>query len=91
MPSGHAQLTAFSLTFAYLLSGKRFYESLFLFGITILQRHVFHNHTIPQLFVGSIIGVALGYIIFYFLKWYDKKTNNLSTENTKKKIERYEV
>lgn len=73
MPSGHAQLTAFSLTFAYLISGMRYYESLLLFGITVIQRYVYHNHTMPQLLVGTIIGIALGYAVFYLLDIFEKK------------------
>lgn len=72
MPSGHAQQTAFSLTFAYLLSGKYLNESIALFLITVIQRFVFKNHTAPQLIVGSIIGVALGYAVIYLLKHYEK-------------------
>ena len=65
MPSGHAQQTAFSLTFSYLLSGKNFYASLVLFSLTIYQRYVFKNHTFWQLLVGSIMGVAIAYLTFY--------------------------
>jgi membrane-associated phospholipid phosphatase len=71
MPSGHAQLTAFSLTYAYLLSGQRFYESIALFLLTITQRYVFKNHTAAQLFAGSILGAGIAYLTMYFLK--DKK------------------
>jgi len=73
MPSGHAQLTAFGLTFAYLLTGARLYESLALFGLTILQRHIYQNHTILQLFVGSLVGELSAYVIYEVLKVVEKK------------------
>jgi membrane-associated phospholipid phosphatase len=65
MPSGHAQQTAFSLTFAYLLTGRRFYESWTLFLITILQRYVFKNHTAQQLLVGSVLGFIVAHSPVY--------------------------
>jgi len=69
MPSGHAQLTAYSLAFAYLVSGKYLYPSVFLFTLTILQRYVYQNHTALQLFVGSALGVAFAYAAIYLLKY----------------------
>jgi membrane-associated phospholipid phosphatase len=77
MPSGHAQQTAFSLTFAYLLTGRRFYESLAIFSITIIQRYVFKNHTAQQLFVGSILGFMIAYLTVYVLnKWKEHKNRD---------------
>lgn len=67
MPSGHAQLTSFSLMYSYLISGKRAYESLALFGLTIFQRFCFKNHTLLQLFVGSLIGIGMAYLTIYFI------------------------
>jgi len=64
MPSGHAQFTVFSLTVAYLFTYDYLFQSIALFLITIVQRVVYHNHTILQLLVGSIIGFVLG-ICFY--------------------------
>lgn len=71
MPSGHAQQTAFALTYTYLFTRKYFLLSLTLFIITVLQRYIFHNHTAPQLIVGGIFGVILGilsYIVMQKLK-----------------------
>ena len=77
MPSGHAQQSALALTFAYIITGKRFYESLILFFMTVLQRYAFHNHTFLQLLVGSIVGVFLGYFTGYgylqLLEWYQQQ------------------
>jgi membrane-associated phospholipid phosphatase len=64
MPSGHAQFTAFSLTVAYLFTYDYLFQSIALFLLTIIQRIVYNNHTILQLFIGSMIGFLLG-IIFY--------------------------
>ncbi len=82
MPSGHAQQTAFSLTFAYLICGKRFYESWLLFLITILQRYMYKNHTLMQLVVGSIIGFILAYITVYFIDLWEKYQNSQKTKKT---------
>jgi membrane-associated phospholipid phosphatase len=73
MPSGHAQLTAFSLMYAYLLSGQRLHESLALFSVTILQRFVYKNHTAAQLLAGSLLGAILAYLTVYCLKLIKQK------------------
>jgi len=79
MPSGHAQLTAYSLTFSYLLSGKRLYESWALFLLTVLQRYIYKNHTLAQLVVGAIVGVAIAYVTVFVLdKYSNEKYNNES-------------
>ena len=80
MPSGHAQQTAFSLTFTYLITGQHFYASWVLFFLTIFQRYVFKNHTFLQLLVGSVLGVAIAYLTLYF----EDKIKNL--ENPDKDI-----
>lgn len=86
MPSGHAQQTAFSLTFSYLLTGRRFYESWILFLITILQRYIFKNHTIPQLLVGSVLGFAIAHLTVYLLTKWKNHSKNAQKNNDKKKI-----
>jgi len=68
MPSGHAQLTAYSLVFSYLYSGRYLYESIALFAVTILQRFIFKNHTATQLLAGSVLGIAVAYFTVYVLK-----------------------
>lgn len=74
MPSGHAQLTAFTLTIAYLLSNQYLYQSIALFLITVYQRYVFKNHTIQQLFVGGVIGIIIGYLTFLLISFIDKQS-----------------
>jgi membrane-associated phospholipid phosphatase len=77
MPSGHAQQTAFSLTFAYLLTGRRYYESWVLFLITVIQRYVFKNHTAQQLLVGSVLGFMIAHFTVYLLnKWKEHKNRD---------------
>jgi membrane-associated phospholipid phosphatase len=68
MPSGHAQSTIFSLTIAYLFTHKYLYPSIALFLITITQRIVYNNHTLIQLFIGSIIGIVLGICFYTIIK-----------------------
>jgi membrane-associated phospholipid phosphatase len=68
MPSGHAQMTAFALTVAYLFTNQYLYQSIFLFFVTILQRFVYNNHTLLQLCVGSILGITIGGIFYKILK-----------------------
>jgi len=82
MPSGHAQLTAFSLVYAYLLTGRRFYESLALFGLTIFQRYIYKNHTLAQLVAGSVLGIVTAYATIYFLKFVKKR--KIRKENKQK-------
>jgi membrane-associated phospholipid phosphatase len=72
MPSGHAQQTAFSLLFSYLITGRYLYESLALFLLTVAQRYVYKNHTISQLLVGGLLGGTIAYIAFYILSRVNK-------------------
>ena len=68
MPSGHAQQAAFSLTYAYLLSGKYAYETIALFLLTLFQRYVYKNHTLMQLVAGSLIGIGVAYLTILLIK-----------------------
>jgi hypothetical protein len=92
MPSGHAQQTAFSLTFAYLLTGRRFYESWMLFLVTVLQRYVYKNHTLPQLAVGGVLGFAIAHLTVFLLtklKNYSKEYSENDKNKQKKKSVRF--
>jgi membrane-associated phospholipid phosphatase len=81
MPSGHAQTTTFALTFAYLVSGTYFYESIALALITTAQRYVFYNHTALQLFVGNVLGFVLAFILVYLANRVNREgaTNEFDT------------
>jgi membrane-associated phospholipid phosphatase len=65
MPSGHAQLSFFSLVYSYL-SVNKINTPIFLMLITsiivIIERYVFHNHTLFQLISGAIIGTLIAYL-----------------------------
>lgn len=74
MPSGHSQLSFFSLTYSYL-SVKKITISIILMLITCLiviyERFVYHNHTMFQLILGAIVGITIAYLsrqIFLLLK-----------------------
>jgi len=72
MPSGHAQQTAFALTIAYLFTHKHLMVSIALFALTVLQRFVFRNHTLPQLIAGGALGVVLGYASYHIMRNLEK-------------------
>lgn len=65
MPSGHSQISFFSLAYSYLSIGK-INTSIILMFITCLiviyERLKFHNHTLYQLISGGIIGIIIAYI-----------------------------
>ena len=63
MPSGHAQQSFTTLTFI-MLTMKNMWVIIFALIqtlITLWQRHAYCKHSIPQLIVGGIIGILLGY------------------------------
>jgi len=72
MPSGHAQQTAFALTIAYLFTHKHLMVSIALFALTVLQRFVFRNHTLPQLIAGGALGLVLGYASYHIMRYLEK-------------------
>jgi membrane-associated phospholipid phosphatase len=72
MPSGHAQQTAFALTIAYLFTHKHLMVSIALFALTVLQRFVFRNHTLPQLIAGGVLGFVLGYASYHIMRYLEK-------------------
>jgi membrane-associated phospholipid phosphatase len=83
MPSGHAQQTAFALTFAYLLTNKFFYLSILIFVLTVVQRYVFKNHTLPQLLAGGVLGCGLGFGSFFLLKFLVKPLEKIESQTFK--------
>jgi membrane-associated phospholipid phosphatase len=74
LPSGHAQITLFSLTFFYLTNGYERIYTLFVMTcitiITLYQRWKYRRHTIKQLYVGSIIGATIAWTLVLVTKQY---------------------
>jgi len=74
MPSYHAQLTFFSITFLYLLYGNKLLLiiELLISFIIIYQAYSYNRHTLEQLFVGAFIGIITGYLSFLIIKKFIK-------------------
>ena len=80
MPSGHAQLSVFTLVFVGLVTSKKYDDSYikpFALGvitilttITLLQRYIDLKHTLEQILVGCIVG---GLIAWILVKYMDPK------------------
>jgi membrane-associated phospholipid phosphatase len=70
MPSGHTQLTFFSITYAYLVT-KNFMPwglLLLLIGLFVIyQRYIYRNHTISQLISGALLGTFTAYISYFIV------------------------
>lgn len=67
MPSGHTQLTFFSVIYAYLVTNKFYPWILLLFSIAIIviyERFVFKNHTLIQLLSGAFVGSIIAYLTY---------------------------
>jgi membrane-associated phospholipid phosphatase len=66
MPSAHATLAAFSVTYFYLFLGKWtdpvFIVSVMIWGLTLYQRWKYRRHTILQLIAGTVLGLTVGAI-----------------------------
>ena len=75
MPSGHAQIVFFAITFYYLIKQHTTITCLFLFlaCITLYQRYAYKYHTPEQLGVGAIIGSAFAYFIVNGMRNYLSK------------------
>jgi len=72
MPSRHAQGVFFSLTFLYLVRKDPLFLLLGLFLAVLgwYQRYTYKRHTLEQLFVGSVVGIVIGYISYLITKRY---------------------
>lgn len=66
MPSGHAQMAFYSVSFLYFVFNSPFSLmcSVLLSIITNYQRIKYKNHTISQVVVGSLVGFAFGYLFY---------------------------
>lgn len=83
MPSGHAQSVMYSTVFIFLALKQ--YNLLVLYllisSITIYQRVFFNYHTVGQIIIGSIIGITLGYFVFYLATYKIKGNLNYKKED----------
>jgi membrane-associated phospholipid phosphatase len=74
MPSGHAQSTAFSLTYIGLVtkSPLLIVVELCIGGIVLYQRWATQKHSILQLVAGTLMGIIMGLIGYVVVdkKWY---------------------
>jgi membrane-associated phospholipid phosphatase len=66
MPSGHAQMSLFMSTFIYLsLKHKNLLYLYLVFSLIICYQRVNSKyHSIPQVIVGSIVGLGFAYIVY---------------------------
>lgn len=83
MPSGHAQIVSFAITFLILTKGSLWLilPSLFIFSLTLIQRWKYRRHTVEQLIVGSFTGSSLSYGCFYFTEFYLQTRRNIKYIN----------
>lgn len=70
MPSGHAQSVLFSTIYIYfsLRQQNILYLYLVISVITILQRVIFKYHTVIQVMIGAIVGIMIGYFVYFLAK-----------------------
>jgi membrane-associated phospholipid phosphatase len=70
MPSGHSESVLFSTVFIYLSLKQTnwLYVYLFISIITMAQRVSYKYHTILQVLAGAIVGVVIGYGIYFLAR-----------------------
>jgi len=70
MPSAHATLAAFSVAYFYLFLRKWtdpvFIVSVIIWALTLYQRWKYRRHTILQLIAGTVLGLTVGAIGYFF-------------------------
>ena len=71
MPSGHAQNVSFIITYMYLVKKRSTWLILetTIAGITMYQRFSSKRHTVQQLSVGFVIGIIVGAMSYYSVKY----------------------
>jgi membrane-associated phospholipid phosphatase len=64
MPSGHAQATFYVTGFMFFIMKNKWIPIVFIVVslITLYQRVKYKNHTIEQVIIGSIVGIAVGFV-----------------------------
>jgi len=82
MPSGHAQSVSFSFIFMlYVLKMSWIVPNYGCLSIiTIIQRVIYENHSIKQVFIGCIIGGLLGYLTWAYIPRYVGKLERYFTD-----------
>jgi len=77
MPSGHAQISSFAVTYSILTKRPMYIilPSLFIYMLTLIQRWKYRRHTIEQLVVGTIVGSFISYITIQLTEIYLKRAN----------------
>lgn len=70
MPSLHAQSTAITIAFLFLVKGFSYWTLLevFVLVLVIYQRLVYRRHTMEQLVVGTALGFVVGYSGWFITK-----------------------
>jgi membrane-associated phospholipid phosphatase len=70
MPSGHAQQILFTLVFLLLVrpSWIVFWICLTIGLFGLIERYVNRRHTLEQLFVGGVIGVAFAMVSVFVIR-----------------------
>ena len=68
MPSGHSQGVFYSTAFIHLvLKNPQITLIFFLVSLnTIIQRVNYKNHTILQVLIGALVGIAFANIVYYY-------------------------
>lgn len=75
MPSGHAELSTFSVIYVYLVKKSKTWLTVgaFLILLTCVQRWRYQLHTIPQLIAGVCVGAAMGILMHKLTKYILKE------------------
>ena len=78
MPSGHSQNIGFSL--AYIANTTHnptiTWAYAILSAITLTQRYVYRNHTVSQIGIGFMLGLAMGYMFYRLSKRLETHIKN---------------
>jgi membrane-associated phospholipid phosphatase len=71
MPSAHAQMTFFAISYLYFVTkSAKILAFSTLIGInTVYQRYKSQVHTAKQLAAGTLIGIVLAYLTYTATKW----------------------
>lgn len=72
MPSGHAQICGFCLSYITMVLNNPYITGLYLLitGLTLFERFKYNHHSIFQLIIGLLIGIAFGYVSYIIANKY---------------------